>query len=96
MAVRETNRITMLKAEVARLKGELAKLERAWERRYHLAAFALTAIPTYFIFGGLVASVVLACTPALIATQTYLVGVRRLECRQLIEEMMRELANERA
>jgi hypothetical protein len=90
MAAHE-NRIAMLETEIARLKGELAKLERAWERRYHLAAFGLSAIPTYFLFGSFVAAVVLVCTPALIATQTYLVGVRRIECRQLIEEMTREL-----
>ncbi len=82
----------MLEAEVTRLNGELALLERQWSRKHLLAVFGLFAIPAYFLFGGLVAAVVLFCTPALIATQAYLVGIRRMECRQLIAETHRELA----
>lgn len=86
----------MLEAEITRLNGELRKLEHAWDHRFRLAAFGLGAIPAYLFFGGLVAIVVLACTPMLIVTQTYLVGVRRVECRQLIDELMSELASARS
>lgn len=92
MASRQPDRTAMLEAEVTRLEGELRMLDRAWSRKHLLAAFGLFAIPAYFLFGGLVAGVVLFCTPALIATQAYLVGVRRYECRQLIDETRRELA----
>lgn len=96
MAVHEMKRVAMLEAEIARLKGELLKLEHAWDHRYRLVAFGLGAIPAYFVFGALVAVVVLACTPMLIVTQTYLVGVRRVECRQLIDELTCELASQKA
>jgi hypothetical protein len=92
VATRQPDRIAMLEAEVTRLHGELRILDRQWSRKHLLAAFGILAIPAYFLFGGVVAAVVLVCTPALIATQAYLVGVRRLECRQLIEETKRELA----
>ena len=92
MATRQPDRIAMLEAEVTRLTGELRMLDRQWSRKHLLAAFGVLTIPAYFLFGGLVATVVLICTPALIATQAYLVGVRRYECRQLIDETRRELA----
>lgn len=95
MVTRQPDRIAMLEAELIRLDGELAILNRQWSRKHLLAVFGLLAIPAYFLFGGLVAGVVLFCTPALIATQAYLVGVRRMECRQLIAETHRELARAR-
>ncbi|AKF09710.1 hypothetical protein [Sandaracinus amylolyticus] len=84
-------RIPMLQSEVTRLEHELSILERQWHRKHRLAFFALLAIPAYFLFGPLVAGVVLVCTPALIGVQAYLLGVRRMECRQLIAETKREL-----
>ena len=92
----QSARAPLLEAEVTRLEHELSILEHQWRRKYRLAAFALVAIPTYFLFGGLVAAVVLACTPALIAMQSYLLAVRRAECRQLMKETRRELDFARA
>lgn len=84
-------RKALLEAEVARLQAELATLERQWDRKHRLMLFGLAAIPAYLLFGGLVAAVVLLCTPALVATQAYLLYVRRMECRQLIDETRREI-----
>ena len=85
-------KIAMMEAEIARLRSELATLERQWSRKHLLALFGLAAIPCYFVFGPLIAGVVLVCTPALVATQAYLLYVRRAECVQLIDETRRELA----
>lgn len=92
MATRQPDRIAMLEAEVTRLEGELRALDRHWARKHHLAVFALLAVPAYFLFGGVVATVIVLCTPALVATQAYLLAVRRVECRQLIDETRRELS----
>ncbi len=84
-------RITLLEGEVDRLRKELAILERQWARKHLLAAFGLLALPALY-FGTLYAMIFLLCTPALVATQAYLIGVRRSECRELIEESRREIA----
>jgi hypothetical protein len=96
MATHQADRIPLLEAEVVRLRSEIVLLERQWSRKHLLAFFGLLAIPAYLIFGGLVAAVVLLCTPALVGTQAYLLGVRRLECRQLIHETEQELAHARS
>jgi hypothetical protein len=49
------------------------------------------ALPALY-FGTLYAVIVLLCTPALVATQAYLIGVRRSECRELITDAKREIA----
>lgn len=88
-------RAALLEGEVKRLEGELAILERQWDRKYWLAAFGLLAIPA--AYWGLAYSVIFVlCTPALIATQAYLIGVRRSECKELIDEAQREIAALRA
>lgn len=88
----DAERIKLMEAEVARLDHELGVLERQWGKKHLLAFFGVLAIPCYFLFGPLVAGVVVVCTPALVATQAYLLYVRRAECRQLIQETRRELA----
>jgi hypothetical protein len=82
----------LLEAEVVRLQRELVLLEQQWKKKHWLALFVVAAIPAFFVFGRLVAGIVVLCTPALVATQAYLLAVRRTECRQLIEEAKRELA----
>jgi hypothetical protein len=88
----EDPRIPKMEAEIERLRAELATLERQWQRKHLLGLFGLAAIPCYFAFGAFVASVVLVCTPALVATQAYLLYVRRMECVQLIAETRNEIA----
>lgn len=88
----EDPRIPKLEAEVTRLRGELDTIKRQWSRKHLLAIFGVLAIPAYFLFGPFVAGVVVVCTPALVATQAYLLYVRGIECTQLIEETRREIA----
>lgn len=85
------DRIPLLEAEVKRLEHELAILQRQWDRKHYLWAFGVLVVPAYFVFDALIALVVALCTPALVATQAYLLAVRRAECRQLITETKREL-----
>ncbi|MFN7699083.1 MAG: hypothetical protein ACK5U8_14375, partial [Deltaproteobacteria bacterium] len=84
-------RLLILEAELARLQRELAVLDRQWSQKLRLGAFGLLAIPALY-WGPEYAVIILLCTPALIATQAYLIGVRRNECRELIGEARRELA----
>ncbi len=85
-----TQRETLLTEELERLKKELAVLDRQWARKHYLGVFGLLAIPAYF-YGVAYTIIVLLCTPALIAVQAYLIGVRRNECRELIAEARGEL-----
>lgn len=91
MVISSPERIPLLESEVKRLENELSILERQWNRKHLLALFALAGIPAYFLFGGLVAFVVVMCTPVLIGVQSYLLWVRRGECRQLMAEARRDL-----
>jgi hypothetical protein len=88
----EREKLAKLEAEVRRLEGELAVLERQWRRKHLLALFGIAAVPCYFLFGSLVALVVLLCTPVLVGTQAYLLWVRRWECKNLIAQAYRDAA----
>ena len=81
----------MLESEVTRLQKELAVLQRQWDQKYRLGAFGLLALPAAY-WGLAYSLIIVLCTPALIATQAYLIGVRRNECRELIGEAKREIA----
>lgn len=91
MVTSPPERIPLLEAEMKRLESELSILERQWNRRHLLAFYALLGIPAYFLFGGLVAFVVVMCTPVLIGVQSYLLWGRRGECRQLMSDVKRDL-----
>jgi hypothetical protein len=81
----------LLEAEVERLRAELGVLEQQWKKRYWLALFGLFAIPGMYFFGLPALALGILGTPALVATQSYLLAVRRAECEQLIEESRRAL-----
>lgn len=84
-----------MEAEVMRLAAQQEKLERDWRRIPFLAAFGLTAIPAYHIWGGWAALYALLFTPCLMISATYLIGVRRSETRQLRMELERSLAEKK-
>jgi hypothetical protein len=88
----EAKKKALLEAEITRLDKELGILQRQWDKKERLLLFGLAAIPVYFVWGGFGAFVVIACTPFLLLTQAYLLGVRRVECRQLIAEARKDIA----
>lgn len=85
-------RRALVEANLARLRAELVVLERQWERKHHLAAFGLLTIPAAYFWGLPALIGGLLATPALVLTQAYLIGIRRMECRELISESERRLA----
>ena len=87
----EAKKKALLEAEIARLDKELGILQRQWDKKERLLFFGLAAIPVYFVWGGFGAFVVIGCTPFLLLTQAYLLGIRRMECRQLIAEAKNDI-----
>lgn len=81
----------LLDAEVKRLVREIAILDRQWRLKYRLAVLGLLSIPVYFIAGRFWAVIVLIMTPALVATQAYLLAVRLSEARELLDEAKKYL-----
>lgn len=82
----------LLRAELKRLEAELVILETQWNKKHHLAAFGLLTFPAAYFWGLPAVMLGLLATPSLVLTQAYLIGVRRHECRQLIDESTRALA----
>lgn len=72
-----------------REQGEI--LERDWRRIPFLGLFLLSAGPAYWIWGPTAAVYAVLCTPALVGTALYLIGVRRSENRHEIEELEGQL-----
>jgi hypothetical protein len=86
----------LLEAEVKRLGREIAILDRQWNLKYRLAFLGLLAIPLYFVAGRFWAVIIVLMTPALVATQAYLLAVRRTEARELLDDAKRYLKASRA
>ncbi len=80
-----------MEREVERLKGEAKVLERDWRRVPWLFAFVLSAVPAYLIWGQTAAVYAILCTPCLVGTAAYLLGVRRSENEQSLRELERQL-----
>ena len=87
-----TERQEILRQEIERLTKELGVLEQQWGKRHYLLLFGLLTIPAYFVFGAPALALGLLATPGLFATQSYLLAVRRTECKQLIDEAKRGIA----
>lgn len=85
------DRRELIEREVERLHSEAKVLERDWRRVPFLFAFILSALPAYLIWGPAAAFYAILCTPCLVITALYLLGVRRSENRQSIEELERQL-----
>lgn len=85
------SRATLLEAEVKRLENELKIIQTQWNKRHFLFGFVVLSIPAYFLFGKVYAVIGVLCTPALYATQSYLLYIRRNECRELISEARRDI-----
>ncbi len=80
-----------MEQELERLRSEAKILERDWRRVPFLFVFILSAVPAYLIWGPTAAFYAILCTPCLVITALYLLGVRRAENKQSIEELEQQL-----
>jgi hypothetical protein len=81
----------LLTDEIGRLRGQLEVLERQWKKKHWLALFGLLAIPIWIFAPPMWTVATLMATPCLVATQAYLIMMRRAECRELILQCRRDL-----
>lgn len=81
----------LIEVEIERLEEQGVLLERDWRRIPYLGAFVLSAGPAYWIWGPTAAFYAILCAPCLVGTALYLVGVRRSENKQLLEELQGQL-----
>ena len=86
-----STRRELVAEEVVRLKSEAEVLQRDWRRIPFLGVLGFLAVPAYFVWGPLAGIAVVLMVPALLLTATYLIGVRRAENRQSIDELERQL-----
>lgn len=92
MADDSEERSDLLKAEIVRLETEIVVLDRQWNRKHWLGLVALVAIPLMIArVPPLWVAIAVIAAPALVATQAYLLYVRRRECRHLIEQARQDL-----
>ena len=80
-----------MEREIERLRGEANVLDRDWRRIPFLMATAVFAVPAYLIWGPIAAIYAILLAPCLVITALYLIGVRKAENRQAIEELERQL-----
>ena len=81
-----------LEAEIGRLEGTIASLERERSRAPWLMTTALLAIPAAIVWNMFVAAAVLICAISLVGVTIYLTGVRIYEYQGEMEDAKRELA----
>ncbi|HJL15539.1 MAG TPA: hypothetical protein RMH99_07790 [Sandaracinaceae bacterium LLY-WYZ-13_1] len=81
----------LIEREIERLHEQGELLERDWRRIPYLGLFLLSAGPAYWIWGPTAAMYAVLCTPCLVGTALYLIGVRRSENRQQITELEGQL-----
>lgn len=81
----------LVQLEIERLRAQGELLDRDWRRIPYLGVFLLAAGPAYWIWGEVAALYAVLCTPCLVGTAFYLIGVRRSENRQQIEELEAQL-----
>lgn len=92
MAVKPDERIGLLNAEIGRLESEIVVLDRQWSKKHWLALFGLVAIPLMIAgVAPLWIAITVIATPCLVATQAYLLYVRRRECHELIAQAKQDL-----
>lgn len=83
----ESQRTALLRAEMTRLEAEIVVLDRQWRQKHWLGLISLAAVPLMILgFEPLWIGIALLGGPSLVATQAYLLYVRRRECRELIAQ----------
>lgn len=81
----------LIEIEIERLEREGVLLDRDWHRIPYLGIFILSAGPAYWIWGPTAAFYAILCVPCLVVTALYLIGVRRSDNRQSLEELRGQL-----
>ncbi|MBO6936705.1 MAG: hypothetical protein JJ863_17160 [Deltaproteobacteria bacterium] len=76
-----------MEAELVRLEGLLAELEKDWKKVPYAFVLLLGAIPAYLKYGTLGSSLTILTVVSLVATSYYLIGVRKAEYRGEMEEV---------
>ena len=85
--VSDSQRTALLRAEMTRLEAEIVVLDRQWRQKHWLGLIGLSAVPLAILgFEPLWIAIALLGGPSLVATQAYLLYVRRRECRDLIAQ----------
>jgi hypothetical protein len=80
-----------MEAEVHRLEALQKELDRDYRRVPFLFVFGLLTIPVYFIWGATAAIYAILCTPCLVITALYLIGVRKADNKKETLELRRTL-----
>ena len=78
MTASSAERASLLEAEIIRLEGELAILERQWNRKWRLIVFAVLAVPAYFLFGASIAVLIVLTIVVVLVLYGYLRRARWL------------------
>lgn len=81
----------LIEKEIERLEEQATLLEKDWKRLPYLWGTLLLVGPIWLIWGPVVGLYAFLCVPSLFFTALYLVGVRRSENRQTLEELRRPL-----
>jgi hypothetical protein len=85
-----------LRAEIERLEGQLATVERERRRMPWLLVSAVLAIPAAVVWGLFAAALVLLGAVTLFGTGYYLVAVRHSEYQGELDDARRDLKHTRA
>lgn len=92
MAEKRDARAGLLKAEIVRLQSEIVVLDRQWNKKHWMGLIGLVAIPLMIArVEAMWIVIAVFGAPLLVATQSYLLYVRRRECRMLIEQAKQDL-----
>lgn len=83
---------TRLVAEVKRLRGLRADLDREWRQLRWSVIPTLLAIPAFFVWGPIGSSLVILAVASIVVTAAYLILVRRKEYEGDIRIVQREIA----
>lgn len=83
---------TRLVAEVKRLRGLRADLDREWRQLRWSVIPTFLAIPAFFVWGPIGSSLVILAVASIVVTAAYLILVRRKEYEGDIRIVQREIA----
>jgi Flp pilus assembly protein TadB len=90
-AAEQRERVKKYEAEIERLKAQLVDLDARQQRIPRLGAFAVLALPAWYLWGFAWAVVTLVLTVALVLTAAYLLRTRHEDNERDIADIERDL-----